>query len=70
MSRSKQGWPSILAMAVVATAMLMTNLGCNAGRQFREVASPAVQSGARDILNGLLDGFFAAIAPEPQTNAN
>lgn len=49
-------------------AIILTNLaGCLPllGTEFREAASPAVRSGVTEIVNGLLDGIFAAIEPEP-----
>lgn len=37
------------------------------GRQFRETALPAIESGMSSILNGILDGVFASIAVESST---
>ena len=39
--------------------------GCLASQRFRDAAGPALQSGITDIVNGLLDGFFAVIDPPP-----
>jgi len=47
---------------------LTGTLGCEAGREFRSAALPAIESGVSSILNGVLDGFFAAIEPEPNSN--
>jgi len=52
---------------VVALLSLGATAGCTAGREFRAAALPAVQSGTLSIATGLLDGLFAAIAPQPQT---
>ena len=49
--------------------ILMTGLtaGCEFGRDFRAAALPAVHQGADLVLTGLLDGLFAAMEPEAQT---
>lgn len=39
--------------------------GCTPGREFRAAAGPAIQNGISLILDGLVDGIFAAIEPEP-----
>ena len=52
-----------LAVGVLAATMI-GQLGCDAGRQFREAALPSVEGGVKDIVNGLMDGFFAAIEVE------
>jgi len=48
-------------------SVLVTQASCVPGYEFRTVATPAIQNGVSQILNGLLDGFFAAIAPEPES---
>lgn len=46
-------------------------IGCAAGRDFRMAALPLVQTGVTDVVNGLVDGFFAVVAVEtPNTNAS
>lgn len=35
-----------------------------AGKEFRSIAGPAVQQGVSSIVNGLLDGVFAVVAPD------
>lgn len=51
------------AMILALTATGLT--GCVwDGRQFREAALPMLQTGASAILNGVLDGVFAAIEVE------
>jgi len=48
-----------LALATVAQP------GCvPVGKEFREAAGPALEVGLNSIMDGLLDGFFAAIEPE------
>ena len=66
MSHKKSRWGAA-AMAIVLAALAG---GCGTGREFRAIAGPAVQTGVSSILNGLLDGVFAVIAPDPTTNAN
>ena len=51
---------------VLATLALVPQTACTFGREFRAVATPAFQQGVSQILNGLVDGIFAAIAPEPE----
>lgn len=58
----KQRW--IVGMAV---AVLGVQTGCGGGREFRETAFPAIHSGVSSILNGLVDGVFAAIEVDPLT---
>ena len=38
------------------------------GTQFRETAIPSLQTGVTSIMNGLIDGIFAAIEVEPETS--
>ena len=38
--------------------------GCSIGKDFRAAAGPAVETGVNAILDGLVDGLFAAIEPE------
>lgn len=45
---------------------LSLQIACIPGREFRAVATPAFQSGVSQILNGILDGVFAAVAVEPE----
>jgi hypothetical protein len=52
---------------VLGAGGLLLQAGCPlTGREFREVATPAVHTGVSQILNGLLDGLFAAIEPEAE----
>lgn len=53
------------AAAVMVIAMIAG--GCSAGREFRSIAGPAVQSGVSSILDGLVDAVFAVIEPDPET---
>lgn len=50
--------------AMLAVLGLIGASGCVASEQFRTAALPQLQSGASSILNGVLDGFFAAIEVE------
>jgi hypothetical protein len=54
----------------VAMAGLAGQTGCIPfnGVQFREAALSDIQSGVTSIVNGLIDGVFAAIAVESQTS--
>ena len=58
-----------LAMGLAAV-VLASQMGCIPirGTEFRDTALPAVQSGVTSIMNGLIDGIFAAIEPEPQSS--
>ncbi len=56
-------------MASLAMFNVYGGTGCASGRDFREAALPLVESGVTDVINGFVDGFFAAIAVEtPNTN--
>ena len=58
------------SLAVGAAALALSGItGCTVGREFRAAAGPAVQSGVTQIVNGILDGLFAAIEPEPTTDS-
>jgi len=43
---------------------------CSTGKEFRSVAGPAVHQGISAILNGLLDGIFAAVMPDSPSNGS
>ncbi len=50
---------------------LFASGGCDLplqGTQFREAALPAIETGMSSILNGLLEGVFAAIEVENDTS--
>jgi hypothetical protein len=58
--RGKYTWCAILALLV---ATLAFGTGCDeeaAGRAFRDAASGSFQSGLQSIVNGVIDGMFAA----------
>ncbi|UCC28882.1 MAG: hypothetical protein JSU86_11850 [Phycisphaerales bacterium] len=56
------------ALAVAIAAIALSGVtGCVTGREFREAAGPAFQTGVTAIVNGLLDGFFAVIEPDTNT---
>lgn len=56
-------------MALFVTgAGLMQLSGCPVtGREFVATAGPSVKNGVTLIVNGLLDGLFAAIEPDATT---
>ena len=56
-----------LLMTIVIIALSL-QLGCLATQRFRDAAGPALEAGITGIVNGLLDGFFAVIATQPQPN--
>ena len=66
--RTRVRWYQGLAIGLAALA-LSGLAGCTVGREFREAAGPSVQTGVTQIVNGLLDGLFAAIEPEPTTDS-
>ncbi|MGB2985911.1 MAG: hypothetical protein WBE26_08510 [Phycisphaerae bacterium] len=68
MSRStNRRWAQTLAGTVAAICVISLT-GCDVGREFREAATPAVTNGVSEIVNGLMDGLFAAIEVEPETS--
>ena len=52
----------LVAMSLVQTA-------CVTGRQFREAALPSLESGMDLILDGVVDGLFAAIDVESSSDS-
>ncbi len=59
-----------LSVGLLGLALFVSG-GCSLpleGVQFREAALPAIQTGMSSILNGLLDGVFAAIEVENDTS--
>lgn len=65
MSRRLRRFASKKAFLFVGFISLAMQPGCLLGPDFRKAAIPSVQSGTSMILDGLLDGFFAAIQPQP-----
>jgi len=55
------------SLAVSALVALALQGGCTTGRDFRDAALPSLKTGINSILDGLVEGIFAAIEPEPQT---
>ena len=53
-------------MRAAASVVLIGLAGCDVGTEFRAAATPAVHAGVSSIINGLVDGVFAAIAVEPE----
>ena len=63
--------PSRMAAAAVAAGALLAQPGCTTGLdEFRTVATPALHGGVSQIMNGFLDGFFAAIEPESSSGSS
>ncbi len=60
---------SLAAVMSAATIGTMCQTSCVTGRKFREAAVPAVRTGVTEIVNGLLDGLFAAIEPDATSDA-
>jgi len=58
----------LFALALMTMATLPAT-SCTFGREFREAAGPALQSGVTSILTGLVNGVFAAIEPETDAEA-
>jgi hypothetical protein len=56
-----------VALALMAGSISLT-IGCLTGAEFRAVAGPGVESGVKSIVNGVLDGLFAVIAPDASTS--
>lgn len=59
----------LVALALLAGSISLTT-GCLTGTEFRSVAGPAVQSGVKSIVNGVLDGLFAVIEPDTTISTN
>ena len=57
----------VTAITMVVAAVFST--GCLSGREFRDIAGPAVHSGVSLILDGLVDGVFAVIDPDTASDA-
>jgi len=57
------------AALAVCGLVLFTNAGagCVGGTAFREAAGPAVQQGITLILDGLVEGLFAVVEPDPSS---
>jgi hypothetical protein len=55
---------SIATVTIAGAILLTTQTGCPAGTDFRDAALPAVRTGVESILDGILDGIFAALEPE------
>jgi len=62
--------PLLTKIRISAISLILMLSSCTVGREFRDVALPAIESGALSIATGLLEGFFAAIAVDPQTTGS
>ena len=51
-------------LVLAACTVIATLSGCLTGPQFRQAALPAIEGGIEQILDGLVDGVFAAIEVE------
>ena len=54
------GFRTLFVLAIVTLAAC----GCTVGGEFRAAALPAIRGGVSAILNGLVDGVFAAVEPD------
>jgi uncharacterized membrane protein YfcA len=61
MSKHNPSRRSLLTIGSAVVIWMGAAAGCEVGREFRAAATPAVQSGVTQIVNGLMEGFFAAI---------
>ncbi len=61
--------PRVLLVAL-AFAGLTLQAGCLTGTEFRSTAVPAVHAGVTQIVDGLLNGLFAAIEPGGTSSSN
>ena len=64
--------PSRSFVIAAGIAAFAGQAGCipYSGTQFRETAIPALQTGVTSIMNGLIDGVFAAIEVESVTSGD
>lgn len=69
MTHKRHSRNRLIAFALMSTATLPAT-NCTFGREFRDAAGPALQSGVTSILTGLVNGLFAAIEPEPETDGD
>ena len=61
-----------LWLAMLAVLMLFPTMGLNCSDQdvidaFRLTAGPGLSSGIQSVLNAVVDGVFAAVAPQQDT---
>lgn len=63
-NRTKVTW-----LVSLATTVLGSSPVCLDGTQFRSAALPAIHSGVSQIVDGFVDGVFAAIAVEPDNSS-
>ena len=65
-STINRGRAPLRLIATVGLALAtVTQPGCvPIGTEFREAAGPALEEGLNSIMDGLLDGLFAAIEPD------
>jgi hypothetical protein len=60
----------MIRLTVAASLCAIACGGCNTptGRQFRDAALPNIESGVHAILTGFVDGVFASIETEPESD--
>lgn len=69
MTHKRHSKNMLITLSLMAMATLPAT-SCTFGREFRDAAGPALQSGVTSILTGLVNGVFAAIEPEPDTDGD
>jgi hypothetical protein len=71
MGKSNSGvwrhWRGFRRGSLIAGLCLVTSVqwGCLSGTEFRSAAAPAIKTGVNSILDGLVDGLFAVVEPDP-----
>ncbi len=60
---------TVTGLALLGLTLLA---GCDSemAKEFREVASPSLQSGISSILDGVVDGVFAVVDPDTSESDN
>lgn len=65
-NRTKLG--ILFGTAIIAITLATSGCTMPYGKQFRDTALPGIQSGVQSILTGFVDGVFASIEPEADSN--
>ncbi len=60
---TKKHWVLVTLAGLLAAT---TQLGC--GEKFRTAAAPALEAGVNQVLDGLVDGVFAVITPDSNSD--
>ncbi len=69
MVRKKSDLGRRAVLTALGLAVLPVQVGCLHGPEFRDAALPAIESGLDLILDGVVDGVFAAIQVESTTDS-